>query len=255
MKKERLSIAFLSFIFLTFSFLMLLSCRKKESVVTVVSIPVDSTLIPPSTDTTFLDSNSAPKTFLALGDSYTIGQSVDSSERFPAQAAALLLNQNITIAPITYIAATGWTTISLQNAIELQNPQGLFDIVTLLIGVNDQYQTGDTINYRSRFTDLLNTAISLAVNKNHVFVISIPDYGVTPFASGKPGVSEQIDLFNTINKEVADSYGVNYTDVTGISRADAGDNTMLAVDGLHPSGKQYAQWIQVLEPSIYKVLK
>lgn len=237
-----------------FTLFILLSCRKKETSQPVLLPPADSTQT--SQADTSSDSLSSYKTYLALGDSYTIGQSLDSSQRYPAQMVASLRSQNIRVAPIRYIAATGWTTLDLKSAIASQNPKGPFDIVTLLIGVNDQYQTNDTLNYRARFTDLLNTAILLSGNrKNHVFVLSIPDYGVTPFAGGRPGVSEQIDLFNTINKSVTDSYSISYTNVTDISRADAGDNTMLAGDGLHPSGKQYAQWTQVLEPKIYEVLK
>ena len=255
MKKIRSPFSFLLRISVLFLFTLIISCRKKEAVIPVGSVPVDSSMMPVSTDSSSSDTDSSAKTFLALGDSYTIGQSVDSSQRFPAQVAALLLKQNIKVVPINYIATSGWTTTDLKSAIEVRKPQGPFDIVTLLIGVNDQYQTGDTTNYRSRFADLLNTAISLAVFKNHVFVLSIPDYGVTPFGSGRPGVSEQIDLFNQINKEVTDSYGISYTSITEISRADVGDNTMLAGDELHPSGKQYAQWVQLLEPKIYEVLK
>lgn len=194
--------------------------------------------------------------YLALGDSYTIGQSVDSADRFPAQTAALLNHDSVAVSAIQYIAATGWTTTNLQAAINTANPQGPFAAVTLLIGVNDQYQQRDTTGYRGRFTTLLNTAVSLAGNhKNHVFVLSIPDYGVTPFGAGYYGISEQVDAFNAINKEVTDAYGIDYIDVTIISRNDAGNAAMLAPDGLHPSGSQYAQWAAALAPVMEKRLK
>ena len=218
------------------------------------SPPADTTAH--ASDTTSSRDTASGKTFLALGDSYTIGQSVDSSQRFPAQTAALLLKQNIRFAPIRYIATTGWTTLNLMDAINLQQPKAPFDAVSLLIGVNDQYQTHDTTAYRSRFTGLLNTAISLVGNKkSRVFVLSIPDYGVTPFGNHDKSISEQIDEFNAINKDVTASYGISYIDVTTISRNDAGDASMIAGDGLHPSGKQYAQWAQALDSAMLKVLK
>ncbi len=139
---------------------------------------------------------------------------------------------------------------------QYRNPQGPFAAVSLLIGVNDQFQQRDTTGYRGRFTTLLNTAVSLAGNhKNHVFVLSIPDYGVTPFGAGYYGISEQVDAFNAINKEVTDAYGIDYIDVTIISRNDAGNAAMLAPDGLHPSGSQYAQWAAALAPVMEKRLK
>ncbi len=256
MKKEKLYQCVSSpIIQLLFLFILVLSCRKKDIVQPViVSMPVDTTL--QATDTTGTADTTLGKRYLALGDSYTIGQSVDSVERYPAQTAALLLQLNIRFSPIQYIATTGWTTLNLIDAINTQQPHGPFDAVSLLIGVNDQYQTHDTTNYRSRFTNLLNTAVSLAGNlRSHVFVLSIPDYGVTPFGNNEKEISEQIDEFNAINKQVTLSYGISYTDVTSISRNDAGDASMIAADGLHPSGKQYAQWAQALDSAMYEVLK
>ena len=128
--------------------------------------------------------NDTARTYLALGDSYTIGQSVGITERFPAQTNTLLKSTGIKMAEPRYIATTGWRTDDLAAAINSQNPQGPFDVVSLLIGVNDQYQLRDTNGYRERFRQLLLKSISLAGNKrNHVFVLSIPDYSVTPFAA------------------------------------------------------------------------
>ncbi len=196
------------------------------------------------------------RTYLALGDSYTIGQSVDSADRYPAQTTDLLRRKNIQFQSVQFIAATGWTTLNLQSAIAAEKPKGPYAAVSLLIGVNDQYQTGDTTNYRGHFTQLLETAIYLAGNnKQHVFVLSIPDYGVTPFGANYPAAGMQIDEFNAINESVTLQYGIAYINVTGISRDDAGDASMLAYDGLHPSGRQYAQWAAVLEPVMEKGLQ
>ena len=203
-------------------------------------------------DTTTANAASGKKiTFLALGDSYTIGQSVDSSQRFPAQTAHILKHYGYAINNIDYIATTGWKTVNLQWAIEAQRIQKKYDIVTLLIGANDQYLKRDTAGYREHFTNLLIKSIAYASdNKKHVFVLSIPDYSVTPFGKEKKASARQIDQFNAINKEVSRAFGVIYTDVTGISRFDEIDSTMLAPDDMHPSGKQYEQWARALSNKI-----
>ena len=217
----------------------------------------DTTVINPILPTPNPTPATVNKSYLALGDSYTIGQAVDSAERFPAQTAALLKTQGFNIIPLQYIATTGWTTTNLSNAINSVNPQGPFDIVSLLIGVNDQYQNRNINDYGGRFSQLLQTAIQLAGNKpTHVFVLSIPDYGVTPFGGNNPTISQQIDAYNTINKQVTQGVsGVNYLDITPASRLAATDKTLIAIDGLHPSGKQYALWANQLAPQILSVLK
>lgn len=196
-------------------------------------------------------------TYLALGDSYTIGQSVAVSERFPAQTAALLRQQGVQVADPVYIAQTGWTTANLQAAIAAQNPSSTYAIVTLLIGVNDQYQRMDTAGYATRFTQLLQKAIQLAKEKKaHVFVVSIPDYSVTPFvpASDKERVSREVDWFNDINRRITNLFGVSYTDITPMSREAATNPSLIANDGLHPSGAEYRKWAQQLVPKIKAVL-
>ncbi len=199
----------------------------------------------------------AAKTWLALGDSYTIGQSVDNSLRYPAQATALLKAGGVNMTDPEYIATTGWTTNDLINAINLKNPKGPYDIVTLLIGVNDQYQHLDTGAYRKNFTQLLQTSIQLAGNNiSHVFVLSIPDYGVTPFgASDSANIRKQIDQFNNINKQITLALRVSYTDITPASRLAKNDASLIAGDGLHPSGTQYAAWANLLFPALLQVLK
>ncbi len=193
------------------------------------------------------------KTYLALGDSYTIGQSVAMEGRFPAQTVAILRQNGLRVADPVYIAQTGWTTSNLQAAINTQNPAPTYDMVSLLIGVNDQYQRMDTAGYAIRFTQLLERAILLARGRrDRVFVLSIPDYSVTPFvpAASKQRVSTEIDAFNGINSRITTSYGVSYTNITPSSREGATNPTLIAGDGLHPSDLEYKKWAELLAPKI-----
>jgi lysophospholipase L1-like esterase len=193
--------------------------------------------------------------FLVLGDSYTIGESVGSTERFPAQTADMLRTMGIKVGSPQYIAQTGWTSEDLQNAIKKNILLPKYSVVSLLIGVNDQFQGLDTGAYRKRFTQLLEQAIGLTGNRTgHVFVLSIPDYGVTPFGGGSKRISKEIDEFNAINKEVTLSYHVAYIDITPISHMADKDPTLTANDGLHPSGKQYRLWAMKLAETILPVL-
>ena len=198
------------------------------------------------------------KTYLALGDSYTIGQGVQPTERFPFLLAATLRNEGIPLAEPRYIATSGWTTLNLQNAIESENPPSTFDLVTLLIGVNDQYQFRDTTGYRLRFAQLLTKAITLAKGRmERVFVLSIPDYSATPFVppSDKQRVRTQIDQFNTINKDVTVNRGVTYVDITPLTREVVNDPSLLANDQLHYSRKEHLEWVKLLVPLVRERLK
>ncbi len=195
------------------------------------------------------------KTYLALGDSYTIGQSVSEAERFPNQAVQLLRGQGIKINEPKIIATTGWTTKNLIDAINNASLQTNYDVVSLLIGVNNQFQGRSVNEYKSEFTFLLNRAIQYAGNKpTHVFVLSIPDYSVTPFAQGsdRARIAAEIDQFNAANKAISLQLGVNYLDITPISREP--DPALVANDGLHPSGKQYKRWADLLVSMIKQVL-
>ncbi len=190
-------------------------------------------------------------TMLCLGDSYTIGQSVSTSERFPEQTVSKLADKSISFNTPEIIARTGWTCDELSKAIQQKNSKTTFDVVTLLIGVNDQFRGYDTTGYATDFEQLLKTAIQFANNKpTHVFVLSIPDYGVTPFAANAkqtPGqIAADIDNFNAINKRIANKYHVNYIDITTISRKAESQSDLIAYDGLHPSGKMYGLWADKL---------
>ena len=190
-------------------------------------------------------------TFLALGDSYTIGESVAPAERFPVQVATSLKIEQPQI-----IAKTGWTTDELAAEIARVQPKGPFDLVTLLIGVNNQYRGRSIDEYRTQFVSLLNQAIGFAGGKaDHVIVVSIPDWGVTPFAEGRDRakIAREIDAFNAVNREEAKRAGARYADITAISRHK--DASLIASDGLHPSGRMYSQWAEVIEPIAREVLR
>lgn len=183
--------------------------------------------------------------FLALGDSYTIGESVGKEDRWPEQLVRLLRAENVPIEDPLIIAKTGWTTDELARAIGEQDPHGPFDLVSLLIGVNNQYRGRSADEYRTEFQSLLNQAIVFAGGRaSHVVVLSIPDWGATPFAEGKnrQQISQEIDLFNAINAEESSRTGAQYIDATSISRAAQVDGSLIASDGLHPSAKMYADW-------------
>jgi lysophospholipase L1-like esterase len=195
-------------------------------------------------------------TYLALGDSYTIGESVAEKERFPAQTAEWLkANTNKHCSQLDYIAKTGFTCEELQAAITEKNIQKTYTIVSLLIGVNDQYRGYDIALYEERFKSLLQQAIVFANNKpTHVFVLSIPDWGVTPFAADRnvQAIAKEIDAYNAINKKVALQFGTNYINITESTRAATTNNSLIAADGLHPSGTEYKKWADELAPIIAK---
>ena len=144
------------------------------------------------------------------------------------------------------IAVTGWRTDNLKNGIEIAQLKDNYDIVSLLIGVNNQYQGKPIDDYAREYEDLLKMAIGFAGdNKDRVFVVSIPDYGYTPFGEPKKGtITTEIDAFNKVNKEITESYGVTYFNITDISREGLSDPALVADDKLHPSGKQYTLWVQ-----------
>lgn len=197
------------------------------------------------------------KTYLALGDSYTIGQGVSIDDRFPHQTATLLRGRGIAMAVPQYIATTGWTTANLLDGIANQKPQPGYDVVSLLIGVNNQYQRRDTAEYRVQFTQCLQKAIELTGNRrNRVFVLSIPDYGVTPFGLrlDTARIAREINIFNAINKRVTESSGVSWIEITQGSRDALIDTSLVAQDGLHPSGKEYYKWAAKLYAEMIKVL-
>lgn len=202
----------------------------------------------------------AALTYLALGDSYTIGESVPADASFPYQLQRLLTAERISVKEPKIIATTGWTTDELSTAIGQARLTTKFDFVTLLIGVNNQYRGYPIETYRKEFAVLLHTAIDFAKgNKKHVFVISIPDWGKTPFGVGGSknveDVAKEIDLFNAACREITLAAGVSYTDITPISRRGLVEPDLVAGDGLHPSGKMYGEWTKLLAPKVVDLFK
>ncbi len=179
--------------------------------------------------------------YLALGDSYTIGESVSDKDRWPNQLA-----EKLSIPSPRIIATTGWRTDDLKGAMDAANLSNEYDLVSLLIGVNNQYQGKPVAQYEIEFEALLKNAIQLAKgNSKNVFVVSIPDYGFTPFGQPKQEeITRQIDQFNKINARITKKYKVAYFDITEISRKGLDDPTLVAADGLHPSGKMYTLWVE-----------
>lgn len=195
------------------------------------------------------ETDSSAKTYLALGDSYTIGQSVKEDDCFPNQAVARLREFGITINDPKVLAITGWTTADLLNSLTKFPIKDTFSIVSLLIGVNNQYQHTGIENYRTEFNALANLAVMYAGGiKKGVYILSIPDYSVTPFGQNinATEIAKEIDEFNFANKTIADQLNINYIDITLISRKGIAGTDYLATDGLHPSGKQYTQWADLL---------
>lgn len=196
--------------------------------------------------------------YLALGDSYTVGRLVPPEDSFPYQLAARLRSKGYNVPPPALIAQNGWRTDELIKGIANSGSTQKFDIVTLLIGVNNQFQSFSIETYRAEFAQLLNSAIGFAKgNKSRVFVLSIPDWGVTPFAAirNPEKIARDIDAYNQINREESEKAGVNYIDITTISRDLGGDPAYLAADHLHPSAKMYGLWVNRLERRIRKVLE
>lgn len=196
-------------------------------------------------------------TYLALGDSYTIGEQVPIYDSFPYQTVQLLRKAGENFYAAEIIAKTGWTTDELDAGINNTTSLNSYDIVSLLIGVNNQYRGRNVKEYESEFTHLLQRAIQFAGNNtNRVFVLSIPDWGVTPFAEGRDRqqIAKEIDEYNAVNKRISEQYKVQYIDITPGTREAASDETLLAGDKLHPSGKDYARWAKKLSDGIIKEL-
>ena len=195
--------------------------------------------------------------YLALGDSYTIGESVAENKRWPNQLAAMLSEQGIQT-DVTIIARTGWTVDELWEGVQANPPDGTYDLVTLLIGVNDQYRGYPLDGYREDFRFMLGKAIEYAGgDPQRVVVLSIPDWGFTPFAATQDTevIGLQIDEFNAVNLEETKSAGAHYVDVTIISRMAMDDFELIASDRLHPSGKMYSMWAEKVFPTVIEIIK
>jgi len=198
-----------------------------------------------------------PYTYLALGDSYTIGEAEPVTKSFPYQTVQLLRQQGVDIAAPEIVAKTGWTTNELQAAIDAYYFSEGYDFVTLLIGVNNQYRGYSVEIYQKEMETLLQQAICFARNrKENVAVLSIPDYSVTPFAQEKdpPKIQKVIETFNAVNKALAAAHSIHYINITESTREAKNNVNLLAPDGLHPSAAEYQKWAQQLAQQMKKVL-
>lgn len=198
--------------------------------------------------------------YLALGDSYTIGEAVPEAGRWPLQMANALRERGIGLADPRIIATTGWTTDELALALDLAEPLGQWDFVSLLIGVNNQYRGRSAPQYAGEFRELLERAIRYAHGRaDRVLVLSIPDWGATPFgASDKRGpatIGAELDVFNQAARDVCTRHGVAFVDITPVSRARGSEAAMVAEDGLHPSAAMYTQWAELAVPVAQRLLQ
>ena len=215
------------------SFLLVLGCSRGDDPIVMNQWPP-----PAAVDTTI--------SYLALGDSYTIGTSVAEADRWPVQlATALERREGINVRPLDLVARNGWRSDNLANALDAEPPARSYDLVSLLIGVNDQYQGFSLGGYSDRFEELLRRAIEFAGgDTSAVFVVSIPDYAYTPFGNGSEEISRAIDAFNTAAQTVAEQYEVPFYNITLISRRGLAEPALVASDNLHPSGEQYRRWVE-----------
>ncbi|MCE7033004.1 SGNH/GDSL hydrolase family protein [Lysobacter sp. GX 14042] len=199
-------------------------------------------------------------TYLALGDSYTIGEGIASADRWPVRLTLALRGEGIPLEFPRTLATTGWTTDELSTAMDLATPPlGRYDFVSLLIGVNNQYRGRSAVDYRGEFHELLRRAIRLAGDApSRVLVLSIPDWGVTPFATqqGREAatVAAEIDEYNAVAAELCNEHGAAFVDITGISREQGADGSMRVDDGLHPSAAMYALWVERALPVARRLL-
>jgi len=196
-------------------------------------------------------------TYLALGDSYTIGEAMAAHERWPAVLAQRLRQAGTPIGEPQIVAVTGWTTDELAQGMDAATLAPHYDLVTLQIGVNNQYRGRPADDYRAQFTGLLDRAITLAGGcPARVVVASIPDWGVTRFAReqgrDRARIAEELDAYNAIAADACRRAGTGFVDITGISRQ---HSELLADDGLHPSAAQYALWVEAIEPAVRAALR
>lgn len=224
---------------LILTMVILTSCEQNRSEYIVPVSPNSNPIVNPNP-------NPAEElTYLALGDSYTIGESVDASQRWPVQLTALLKKAGYNYKDPRIIATTGWTTDALEAAIDQANIQEKYNLVTLLIGVNDQYRGRNVESFRTNYIKVLDKAIALANNNpNNVIVVSIPDWGVSPFAASRDRdkISQEIDLYNSVKNEETIKKQVRFINITAISRQALNNELYIADDNLHFSGAMYKLW-------------
>jgi lysophospholipase L1-like esterase len=224
-------------------------------------VPILAAIVPAVAGAGTTPSQEAPAArYLALGDSYTIGEGVAPEGRWPAQLVAALRAAGLAIDDPRIIATTGWTTDELSAALDAAEPLAAdWDMVSLLIGVNNQYRGRDADDYAREFAALLERAIGYAGGRERrVFVLAIPDWGVTPFAieadRDRAAIARELDAYNAIAADVCAHRGVTFVDIAPVSRGRGAEAAMLADDGLHPSAALYAEWAQLALPAALDAL-
>ncbi|MEO7977368.1 SGNH/GDSL hydrolase family protein [Flavobacterium sp.] len=250
--KQIVIVLFTSFLF---------SCSAENSIdPNPITTPIVVT--PPTTIPT--PNNPIAKTinYLALGDSYTIGQNVCETCRFPEQLksklATLYPKSSFTL---KIIATTGWTTSNLISAIKSQNPESKYDLVTLLIGVNNQYQGVPFSVYQKEFPELISKAITLAKgNKKNVVVLSIPDYAYTSYGNNmslnqSEKITKEINEYNSFAENYCKSNGIVFVGITDITRQGLINPNLVASDGLHPSESAYMLFVERMLPNVKVALQ
>lgn len=230
--------------------IVFVSCSSNDDRVLITNNPIQNPIVDSIPEN---PEEENPETYdfkyLALGDSYTIGQNVCDACRFPYQLKVGLEAELDADIELEIIAQTGWTTTNLKNAIAAQNLSSDYDLVTLLIGVNNQYQNKPFSLYEKEFPELLAEAIALAKgDKNNVIVVSIPDYAFTPYGNGASIISTQIDAYNAFAENYSTQNGIVFVNITDITRQGLSNPALVASDGLHPSQLAYGKFVERMLP-------
>ena len=194
---------------------------------------------------------------LALGDSYTVGEQVGKLESWPVQLVRSMRVAGRAVSEPTIVAVSGWSTSDLIRGLQLTDLQSPFDVVTLQIGVNNQFRQGTIVDFEADLAELTKTSIDLVGgDAGRVILLSIPDWSVTPFADGAPKseIAGEIDNFNDVVRAQAEASGTHFINITPISRLAANESDLIASDGLHPSAKMYAEWVELIQPAIEEII-
>lgn len=237
-------------IFFSVLLIAITSCKSEEQVTPVKRSPKleDKTktelILIDIQESHEVNLNKDTLSYLALGDSYTIGTGVEKRFRWPNQLVDSLKVKNINLHEVKIVAGAGWTAGNLFKVLEGRNLDTKYDFVSLLIGVNNQFKGSLFAAFQKEFIDLLSFSLERAKSRSSVFVLSIPDYGVTPFGGNQASISEEIDMYNSWIQETCEANNIRFYNITGISRKAETDLSLLASDNLHPSGKMYAQWVK-----------
>jgi lysophospholipase L1-like esterase len=186
--------------------------------------------------------------YLALGDSYTVGEGVQIEEQWPRQLVSMLREKGVDVDDLVMIARTAWTTDELLDAIDDAPPTGAFDLVSLMVGVNDQYRARAVDTFRTDFTAILRRALGFAPSPSRLIVVSIPDWGAAPFADGqdRARITREVSMFNDCARQLVERSRAHWVDVTAASRRMTRDRSLAVADGLHPSGAMYREWAEII---------